>query len=401
MGTLMTTKIWANSGDAHVLEPPELWTDVLPRDLAERMPWTERLDEKTEVIHVDGQSYRRRLPYNPVLTQEDLAAAGLSGRGREVGVRVRDMQGHPPGARDFALRLEDLDQEGIWGEVVYPSVGMWNGLIKDPTLYREGVKAMNNWLKQSIVDVTPRMVPAAEISVLSVNDAVVETKRVAGMGFKIISLPTTLDESGPNWNDDMWEPLWATAEDCGLVIGFHVGSDAKDPSGDGNRAFRGPGGAVLNYVETTFGGQRAAMMMVTSGALDRHQDLKVLISEGGASWVPAIADRMDEGYRQHGVYVRPKLSRLPSEIIYEQVYTSFQHDKSAVTAFTAMGYKNVMWGSDYPHIEGTFGHTQDTLHQLFDGADEATLYRITRGAFLELFPQVGEPPQAPPVGEHR
>jgi hypothetical protein len=50
-----------------------------------------------------------------------------------------------------------------------------------------------------------------------------------------------------------------------------------------------------------------------------------------------------------------------------------------------------MWGSDYPHMEGTFGHTQETLHGLFDGVDAAVQYRITRGAFLELFPEVGEP----------
>ena len=57
-----------------------------------------------------------------------------------------------------------------------------------------------------------------------------------------------------------------------------------------------------------------------------------------------------------------------------------------------MGYRNVCWGSDYPHLEGTFGHTQETLHQLFDGVDSAVRERITRGTFLELFPQVGEPP---------
>jgi predicted TIM-barrel fold metal-dependent hydrolase len=135
-------------------------------------------------------------------------------------------------------------------------------------------------------------------------------------------------------------------------------------------------------------------MLVTSGALDRHPDLKVLISEGGATWVPFIADRMDEGYRQHGVYVRPKLSRPPSEILYEQVYASFQHDKSAVLAHTALGYKNVMWGSDYPHMEGTFGHTQKILHELFDDVDEAARYRMTQGAFLDLFPGVGHPPAA-------
>ena len=57
-----------------------------------------------------------------------------------------------------------------------------------------------------------------------------------------------------------------------------------------------------------------------------------------------------------------------------------------------MGYRNILWGSDYPHIEGTFGHTQKTLHELFDDVDPATTDRITRGSFLELFPSVGDPP---------
>jgi len=51
-----------------------------------------------------------------------------------------------------------------------------------------------------------------------------------------------------------------------------------------------------------------------------------------------------------------------------------------------------MYGSDYPHMEGTYGHTQETLHGLLDGVDDATRYRITCGAFLDLFPEVGPPP---------
>jgi predicted TIM-barrel fold metal-dependent hydrolase len=133
------------------------------------------------------------------------------------------------------------------------------------------------------------------------------------------------------------------------------------------------------------------MKMVASGALDRHQSLKVLVSEGGATWVPFLGDRMTEGYRQHQMMVRPVLSRTPKEILYSQVYASFQHDVTAVAAVTAMGYRNVMFGSDYPHMEGTYGHTQRTLHELFDGVDDDTTYRITRGAFLELFPEVGQP----------
>jgi predicted TIM-barrel fold metal-dependent hydrolase len=383
---------WANSGDAHVMEPAELWRERLPADLAERMPRSERIDEKTERIHIDGNSFTRKLPFNPVVTEEFLEDAGLRASGREIGMRANELSGRPPGAWDVQLRLKDLDQEGIWGEVVYPSIGLWNGIIRDPVLYREGVRAANDWLKETFLDVTDRSVPAAEISILSLDDAIAETLRAADLGFKAVSLPTTLGDGVPNWNDDSWEPLWATADEAGMVLAIHIGGEAQDPSARINQVYHGSGGAVLNYVETTFGGQRAASMLVASGALDRHPNLRALVSEGGASWVPFIADRMEEGYRQHGIFVRPKLSRSPREILFSQVYTSFQHDMTAIDTYLTSGYKNVLWGSDYPHMEGTFGHTQKILHQLFDGVDEAVRERMTRTNFLDLFPDVGQPP---------
>ena len=52
------------------------------------------------------------------------------------------------------------------------------------------------------------------------------------------------------------------------------------------------------------------------------------------------------------------------------MYASFQHDRSAPAALWAMGWQNVCWGSDYPHLEGTFGHTQETLHALLDDVDD-------------------------------
>jgi predicted TIM-barrel fold metal-dependent hydrolase len=138
-------------------------------------------------------------------------------------------------------------------------------------------------------------------------------------------------------------------------------------------------------METTYPGMRVVSHLVASGALDRHPTLKVLIAEGGAGWVPALGDRMDEAYRQHGMFVRPRLSRLPSEIIRQQVYASFQHDISAVQIIEDTHYHNVMWGDDYPHLEGTYGHTQETLHQLFDAVDPRIADRVLRGTFEELF----------------
>jgi predicted TIM-barrel fold metal-dependent hydrolase len=370
------TKIWANSGDSHFLEPDDLWQRILPKALAERMPRTELVADDEEVVYVDGRSFRRKLP--KLMTKKSA-----------TGETIEEMSHRPPGARDVHARLVDLGQEGIWAEVLYSSIGLWSSLIEDPQLVREACRAHNEWLVAEIQGAAPdRLVAAALMPMLQVEDAVAETQHAAEIGLKLISLPTGNPPGTEDYNHDSWEPLWATAEEAGMVVGFHIGTESADQL----TAYRGPGGAVLNFVETTFGGQRAAMKMVASGALDRHPGLKVLVSEGGATWVPFIGDRMNEAYRQHGVWVRPKLSRLPKEIMYDQVYASFQHDESAPAALWAMGYRNVTWGSDYPHLEGTFGHTQKTLHELFDDVAPEVRERITRGAFEELFPHVSQPP---------
>ncbi len=272
---------------------------------------------------------------------------------------------------------------------------MWYGSFRDPALLREAIRVSNDWAFEEIQGASPRLVVAAQVSLLSVADAMAELHRVADLGAKAIFLPTTPPAAQDDYNRDSWEPFWAAAEEAGMVVAFHIGTDPTDLSSQQlGIAFRGPGGAVLNYVETTYSGQRAVTKMVASGALDRHPKLKVLVSEGGATWVPFLGDRMTEGYRQHHTMVRPKLERSPKEILYSQVYASFQHDETAIAAVTAMGYRNVLWGSDYPHMEGTFGHTQETLHQLFDDVDATVRHRMTIGAFLDLFPEVGEPPGA-------
>jgi predicted TIM-barrel fold metal-dependent hydrolase len=373
-------KIWANSADSHFLEPDDLWASQLPAHLADRALRSEKdADGEYETIHLDGQSYRRKLP---------------TGKQKEF----FEASSRAPGARDVALRLLDLDQEGVWGEIVFPSLGMWSASFRDSALLRECMRVSNDWAWETIQKAGHgRLIPTAQVSMLSIEDATKELERCAEIGFRAVFLPTTPPHVLPDYNRDDWEPFWTAAEQANIVVAFHIGTDPldfSDPNSAPGLAYRGPGGAVLNYTETTFSGQRAAMKMVASGALDRHPDMKVLISEGGATWVPFLGDRMNEGYRQHAMQVRPMLSKLPKEILYRQVYASFQHDESAVAACSAMGYQNVMWGSDYPHMEGTFGHTQKTLHELFDGVDEKVRTRITQGAFLELFPEVGPAPKS-------
>jgi predicted TIM-barrel fold metal-dependent hydrolase len=382
-------KLWANSGDSHIMEPMDLFASM-PDHIKEKMPRTVKDPSGLfETIYIDGQEFRRELPQpDPNKPKKQ----GLVINARPVDSEEMDFITRTVNGNDVNIRLNDLNNEGVWAEVQYPSLGIWTFNIRTPEVVRLGSRAMNEFAID-FQQKSPRFVCTAAIPLLDIDDAVAEVKRSSDEGFLIGFLPVRPPTGRPDWNDDEWAPLWAAFAETGMRIGFHIGTEPVDPTRRVGLYYRGPGGAVLNYVETTYGGQRAVTQLIACGALDRHPELKVLVSEGGATWGPFIADRMDEGYRQHGAAVRPVLRKLPSEYLYEQVYASFQHDASAVRACTAMGWQNVCWGSDYPHFEGTFGHTQKTLHELFDGVDEKASRRIRVGAFQELFPSVPAPPE--------
>lgn len=350
-------KIWAHSGDSHLMEPDDLWTSRLPKRLADRAPRSER-GEKYEIVYIDGTQIDRQL--------NDFMDAM-----------------RPPGARDLKIRLQDLDQEGIQSQVAFPSMGFWVCNIRDPELEAAVVGAWNDWAMEEVMSQQDRIFAPAMVPLMSVEAAVAEVERAAELGFQALYFPCGITDDRA-WGLDLWEPLWTVAEALHLPLAFHIGTGVQ------NVVYRGPGGAVVNYAETTYPAMRVLTQLVAGGALDRHPDLKLLLAEGGAGWVPAIGDRMDEAYRQHGMFVRPRLSRLPSEIVRQQVYASFQHDVSAVQVIKDTNYNNVLWGDDYPHLEGTYGHTQETLHTIFADVDDSIRDRVIRGSFEELFPAMAK-----------
>ena len=209
------------------------------------------------------------------------------------------------------------------------------------------------------------------LSSLSTDDAVEELRRVVSLGYQAVMVQCTTPE-GHGYNDEIWDPLWAAAEEAGVVVSFHVGTGASP------KAVRGPGAVVSNYVETFVPGRARSVTprgigraRTTPGPARAHR-------RGRASSVPALADRMDEGWRQHDHSPTPKLTKLPTKTIFEQVYASFQHDERRA-GVAAMGYPNVIWSNDYPHMEGTYGHTQKTLHELFDEVAPETRFALAEG----------------------
>jgi predicted TIM-barrel fold metal-dependent hydrolase len=149
-----------------------------------------------------------------------------------------------------------------------------------------------------------------------------------------------------------------------MIFVLHTGTglDTVQPE-------RRAGGAVINYTNQACDAWQTIMYMVAGGLLDRHPKARVAVIESGASWLAALCERMDEVYHAHQVYVRPKLSLDPSEIVARQVSASFQYDRACVMARSITGTRALLWGSDYPHAEGTFPDSRKVLAELFDGIE--------------------------------
>src|SRR5262249_60423428 len=110
----------------------------------------------------------------------------------------------------------------------------------------------------------------------------------AGRGFHGAFLPTGPPFEQPPWQDEHWDRMWDAFGETGMVIGFHIGTEPHKPDARTGVYHHGRGGAVLNYVETTYGGQRCVTQLIACGALDRHPETKGLVSGGRAPCGPVI-----------------------------------------------------------------------------------------------------------------
>lgn len=353
MTTPTEGKIWVNSADDHIYEPADLWQQAGLSERVLKLAPYKQIEDDREVYYCEGkQVFRTPLSFKDAM--------------------------EPPGSLDLDLRMQDLDAQGIWSSVAFASTALWMTAMTDAEAQAACARAYNDWCMAE-VNKRPRLLGAAMLPLLDIDATLAEAERVLKLGFKAIAAPTTLPE-GIEYNTPALEPLWAMLAEAGVPFCFHIGTGPQPLT-----FTRGPGGAVINYCETAVPAQRCITHMVASGALDRNPKLKVMMAEGGCSWIPALVDRMTEAYRQHAMFVKPKLKRDIQEIVYSQVYTSFQHDRSALPVMQATGYDKVMWGCDYPHLEGTFPNTQSILHGLFDGVPDAVRHKVTIGNFDELF----------------
>ena len=183
----MTNQL-VNSADSHVVEPLDLWQQRLPASLKDRAPRIEEIDGVWRFV-VEGMPPRRMgMPSDSDGKKKESKASGFR-----------------PGGSDPDLRAKDLDEDGVWGEVLYPTIALFGFMIPDPELRWASARAYNDWLAETFTAASTRFAGAAMIPVQEIDTAVEEIERVAKLGLRSVMLPMQAPEDAP-YNLDLLRP---------------------------------------------------------------------------------------------------------------------------------------------------------------------------------------------------
>jgi predicted TIM-barrel fold metal-dependent hydrolase len=288
---------------------------------------------------------------------------------------------------DSDARLREMEADGIVAEVAFPNTvppffPSASFMARAPETREDydrrwaGLQAHNRWVRDHFVAPAPeRRAGMAQILLNDVDDAVETIHWAAENGLRGgVLLPGVPPDSHlpPLYANDVYEPIWDAFEETGLPVNHHSGSAAPDYG-------RYPAGGVMWILETGFYAHRAFWALIFGGVFERHPKLKFVLAESGMGWIADEMPRTDFMAKrifggkvgELGFTEDQRLPKLPSEYFQQNIWVTASFMAPAECKKRhRIGVDKVMWASDYPHDEGTYPYSEQSLRNTFHDVPE-------------------------------
>jgi len=381
MNKMLNQAVKLISVDDHVIEHPKVWTDRIATKHHDRCPHVIELENGRQAWKYEDQeiiipsSICRTLPEYPKPMPFDQA-------------RFDEMR---PGAYDPVARLADMDEDGVWAQICFPTVPRFAGHLfltgQDKTLALDCVRAYNDFILDEWCAAAPdRYIPLVVVPLWDVQLAVAELERTVAKGAKALAFsenPTVLGL--PSVHTDHWDPLWKAVEQADIPICMHIGSSSKLITSSPE---------APNAVHLTLIGANSMVAMADwffCGALDRFPNLRIVLSEGGAGWVPYTIERAEHAWSLRGGRLWGQrlaaagVERSPIEIFRQNMNVCIVKDDVAMNLLDMIGVERMMWESDYPHDDSLWPDSRRTFEETCKGLDDAAAEAIGAGNARRVF----------------
>jgi predicted TIM-barrel fold metal-dependent hydrolase len=338
--------------DTHINEPPDLWTKRVPAKFKDRAPHMQHFEQ--------GDAWVLEGVKDPINFGSN-ASAGIPLADRSAWVRWEDIRA---GGYDPKARLLEMDADLVDAAVIYPTPRISHLVIAnpDPEFHLAMVQAYNDWLSEYCEHDPSRLGGIMLVPNRGVADAVREIQRVADRPGIVGCLIGCYPHGDLNLAEED-DPVWQEIAGRGLPLHIHVALVNEYPrdiyaSGAiteglvmGYLRFRDVPGRMLQFLE--------------GGVFNRFPDLKIVLAEVDAGWVPYVKEQVDNRVlrREYGAAMRKK--RLPSSVIEEHFYYTYITDHFALRNRHAIGVERLMWSTDFPHGGSDWPFSVRTIHADF------------------------------------
>jgi hypothetical protein len=363
------------SVDDHIVEPPTMFEGRLPSRFVERGPRVVSTSEGGEAWLYDGAQL-------PNVGFNAVAGRPVSEYSWEP-TRFDEMR---PGAWDIDARVHDMDLNGVYASVNFPSFlpgfsGYRLQFGHEPDLALAVVRAWNDFHLEVWAGTHPgRIIPLQIAWLLDPVVAAEEVQRNAERGFRAVSFTESPDKMDlPSLYSDYWDPFLRACEETETVLCLHFGSSGTAPTASA--------GAPPEAMTVLFGSNMAAAVDWLFAKIPmRFPDIKVCFSEGGVGWVPALLDRLDHMRKYEemfGTFVGSELT--PSELVQRNFWFCAIDEPSAIAMRHRIGLEHIVVESDYPHADSTWPNTQEVLDRSLGSVPAEDAALITWRNASELF----------------
>jgi predicted TIM-barrel fold metal-dependent hydrolase len=283
-----------------------------------------------------------------------------------------------PGCVSIEPRLRDLDSEGIEKEIIFGN-GINVFLVHPDIEVREWVcRIYNEYLAEMAAKAPGRFYGVGGINfwdMAKVRQSIADIKALGLKTFLLPQFPKGANGASLNYCAPEMAPLWEGIEEAGLPVCFHVGEVFTD----------GPGGVGTTAMTSFAPFRKTFGELVFGGIFDRHPGLQVMFAEGDINWVPGALQTATMTYECLAPLLQPRIKHHPRYYWHRHCYVTFMYDPVGLTMLDIVGPDRVMWSSDYPHPESTFGYGWSAMRAVLDAvpADQARM--ILGGTATKVF----------------
>ena len=271
-------------------------------------------------------------------------------------------EGGPPGSSLALLREQLLDAFAIDHAILTNGYGLYVAALTNPYFAAEVARALNDHTVERWLAADHRLKASLALACQTPDVAAREIHRLADHP-QVVQAMLCANPIGLGFGHPIFDPIHRACAETGLVLTVHSLGDGASGAGAGALASGRPNFYFEYHTGAVEGMMTHLMSFIAHGVFERFPSLRLVLDEGGVSWLPAFLRRLDTNYRGLRREV-PWLKRLPSEYFLEHVRVTTQpldlesSDDPLIAPLAAMGFEDVlMFSSDYPHWD-----TDSVLH---------------------------------------